>query len=658
METARRRTFVVAAALAILLAAVTWIYRFATLGGSLGGFENDEFVTLSLAQQATLGERPVRDFVEIAAPLTVTLSASALRIVGHTLFAEAALTIGMLALCSALLFLLAWRASGSMPAAFTVALVQIAMAPRFYNYPKLLAYAFAVPALWSYIHRPTRVRLFFVAGAGVLAFLLRLDHGAYVAAAAVASVIAAHWGDVRRTVIDGALAAGIGLLLVAPFLITVQREMGVVEYFRQFVATAQQAAGRTNFKPQSFSFDLTQPVFARVRMPPPPPRINVRWRAEADDGLRAEHEQNLGLVNGERLAGEVWNYALRDWSMTSLKHIVEDPFIADTQGVDRSQFTLNDPALLRTPSRLERLIAVAREVRVLPGVLREANAVPFLYYLMVLVPAVALILGIADRREQAAAPIGRAAVIVTAILALLIDWGFLRGNLPSRLADVTEVVGILAAWLASRALRQTSGRGHSVAVTLMVVALLLTALSVQSVENVAAQVQQTGVGNGTQGLLGRLRDVRAQLDDVPPVAAWPKDGPGIERLAWYVNQCTTAEDRVLVVSYAPELFFMAARGFAAGRVWIQPGFDDSDNQQQLMISRIASHRVPIAFTDPEPAYTEDYVESFPLLDGYLAAHYQELGTIDFGRGYRYRVLVRRDLRPSSTYESLGLPCFS
>ena len=67
-----------------------------------------------------------------------------------------------------------------------------------------------------------------------------------------------------------------------------------------------------------------------------------------------------------------------------------------------------------------------------------------------------------------------------------------------------------------------------------------------------------------------------------------------------------------------------------------------------MISRIASHRVPIAFTDPEPAYTEDYVESFPLLDGYLAAHYQELGTIDFGRGYRYRVLVRRDLRPSST----------
>ena len=62
METARRRTFVVAGALALLLIAVTCVYRFATLGGPLGGFENDEFVTLSQAQQATLGERPVRDF--------------------------------------------------------------------------------------------------------------------------------------------------------------------------------------------------------------------------------------------------------------------------------------------------------------------------------------------------------------------------------------------------------------------------------------------------------------------------------------------------------------------------------------------------------------------------------------------------------------------
>src|SRR5205814_10501769 len=67
METARRRTFAVAGALAILLVAVTCVYRFATLGGALGGFENDEFVTLSLAQQATLGETPVRDFVEVAA---------------------------------------------------------------------------------------------------------------------------------------------------------------------------------------------------------------------------------------------------------------------------------------------------------------------------------------------------------------------------------------------------------------------------------------------------------------------------------------------------------------------------------------------------------------------------------------------------------------
>ncbi len=77
-----------------------------------------------------------------------------------------------------------------------------------------------------------------------------------------------------------------------------------------------------------------------------------------------------------------------------------------------------------------------------------------------------------------------------------------------------------------------------------------------------------------------------------------------------------------------------------------------------MIARVESHRVPIAFTDPEPAYTDDYLESFPLLGSYLASQYEEQGTVDFGRGYRYRVLIRRTLKPSSTYELLGLPCFS
>src|SRR5258705_10283580 len=147
------------AAIAVALFGLTVAYRLLTLGGLLGGFENDQFVTLSQAQQIVMGDWPVRDFLAFGMPLTVMLSALGQALFGHTLFAEALTTASLLGLCTAMLFMLSWRASGSVVIALLVALVQIAMAPRFYNFPKLLAYALAIPAFWWYLDRPSPQRL-------------------------------------------------------------------------------------------------------------------------------------------------------------------------------------------------------------------------------------------------------------------------------------------------------------------------------------------------------------------------------------------------------------------------------------------------------------------------------------------------------------------
>ena len=104
-------TIALIGSIAFLLFALTILYRFNTMGGPLGGFENDEFVTLSMAHQVTLGEQPMRDFVERGVPLTVALSVGALRAFGPTLFAEAILTSTLLGLSAALLFLLSDGAS-------------------------------------------------------------------------------------------------------------------------------------------------------------------------------------------------------------------------------------------------------------------------------------------------------------------------------------------------------------------------------------------------------------------------------------------------------------------------------------------------------------------------------------------------------------------
>jgi len=92
---------------AVFLFALTFFYRFGSMGGTLGGFEDDEFVTLAYAQQMVLGDVPVRDFSENGSPLTHALSAVAIASVGPPLLAEAVLTMSMLGICTAILS--CWR---------------------------------------------------------------------------------------------------------------------------------------------------------------------------------------------------------------------------------------------------------------------------------------------------------------------------------------------------------------------------------------------------------------------------------------------------------------------------------------------------------------------------------------------------------------------
>ena len=651
---------VVGASAALLVFALTVAYRFPTMGGPLGGFENDQFVTLSQAQQIVMGEWPMRDFVELGMPLTVMLSAAGQTIIGHTLFAEAAVTIGMLALCSALLFLTAWRASGSILLALTIALIQIAMAPRFYNYPKLLAYAIAIPALWWYIDRPERRRLVPIALAGVIAFLLRHDHGLYVGLAGIAAVVIAQRPHMRKALMDVAVLGAIALAMVLPYLVYIQLHGGLASYFQSFVAYANQSAGRTGLRTPTFSLDWSLPPIVRMRPPPRPPEINVRWESRASAEARGAREQALGLVPLERLSDDVLKYALKDWSPGRLAAIVHDPLVADTQGIDRTEFTLNDPEYTRVPSRLERILGFVRSYRVLPGVMRSVNAAPLLYYAMYVVALLALALaaGVGDAASPVPWNKSAAKIGVVALLGLMTAHGFLRGNLPSRLADVSQVVGVLAAWLAAALIARLSGVRRGMMTALVVLALALVALSVESIEHVSSEVGQTRIQAGVRGIRTQAGDVRRVLSASPPVAAFPASTPGMERLARYVHECTRPDDRVLTLAYAPEVFFLSSRRFAAGNVWILPDFFTSDADQRLMIARIHAHRVPIAVTAPEPAYSADYVESFPLLTSILAREYREVRTVDFGRGFRYRVLVRRDLIPSHEYSFQELPCYS
>jgi hypothetical protein len=641
-----------------IIFASTCTYRFLTMGGRFGGFDDDEFVVASYSQQLMLGDRPTRDFIEPGRPLQHLLGAAAQKWLGRTLFSQFAVSVVMIALATAILFLLAERASGSITIALAVALIQIALAPRYYNYPKLLSYVVAIPAIWWYIDRPNRGRLFLIGAVGAFAFLLRHDHGAYVAVAGVAAVVGTHWPDWRKALRETAILGLMALILVAPYLIYTQGHESVFQYVRASIAFGERSVGRTELhRLPRFSVDLSRPLMEKSSIAPvATPRINVHWRSGLDERTRTAREEALGLSPDNPVAPDVWNYKLEDASPSRLGAVLADPLVIATEGIDRATMTV----VLPQPSRRARVLAAINGTQLLPGVITEHNAIAFLYYLLILPPMVALLLLVGRPASDVRAPRThpRLKIAVVAILALVMMAGLLRGNVGARVADVSESSAIIIAWLMGLWLARHS-RGARIAAFIGAGALfVMTAASVQAIEHVTALIAQTGIDKGRYGVASHAREVYRSMTAVPPVAAWDRREKGIVGLAAYVHACTQPEDRVVVLGYVPQLFFLSHRGFGAGSPWILPDYFTSETDQQRMIARIEAHRVPLVFTVPEPDYTDDYAAQFSLLDAFLRREYREIGVLHSGTTDALRVLVRRTVTPLRSDPVLDLPCFA
>jgi hypothetical protein len=239
---------VVVVVVAILLFGWVFLYRFNTLGGAFGGFDNDHFLYFALAKQVQAGEQPLRDFQDAmhgAWPsLTYELSVAAQQLFGDNLRSEALLTVGGVALGAALAFVAA-SAIAPWPWAFTTALFAALLTPKLYAYPKVVVTAVASLLLITGRGFPTWRRVAAMSVWTAVAFLLRHDYAVYCAVGFVAVIAlagAAPWpGRMAR-------AGGyvlITALLLAPSLSWVQRYEGLAQYLRNGLAMSQHEYQRT-----------------------------------------------------------------------------------------------------------------------------------------------------------------------------------------------------------------------------------------------------------------------------------------------------------------------------------------------------------------------------------------------------------------------------
>ena len=246
----------IACAAAVFL--FTALYRFNTLGGTFGGFDNDHFVPFASAKQVEAGEQPLRDFSGLGLQgvwpsLTYEVSAWAQRRLGDNLRSEALVTIGGVAAGAAMTFLLAAWLSNTFWAIVATP-ISVFVAPTLYNYPKVLLISAAGLVIAAYARRATVTIVCVGAVLTAIAFLFRHDYAVYVAVGILLGYLAS--GRWRHGIRHGVIYAALTTLLLTPSLVYVVRYAGLVHYVRDSIEVSRREAERV---PQT-----TWPSFTRT----------------------------------------------------------------------------------------------------------------------------------------------------------------------------------------------------------------------------------------------------------------------------------------------------------------------------------------------------------------------------------------------------------
>ena len=301
----------------------------------------------------------------------------------------------------------------------------------------------------------------------------------------------------------------------------------------------------------------------------------------------------------------------------------------------------------------------------------QDNRTAWTYYLELALPLVVLgLLALSRDGFRPGWPLAREKLATVAILAVVLNAGFLRSPLEARLADPSVPHAILIAWFAVMVPRllQTAGslksrvQPHrwSVRPVVAVVAVLVVLVLWSRVSlDFYRRMENARFTEGPVAAVVRPVAVTAQVKDSWDLAAWvnrplPHDLIG---LSMYVNACTAPSDRVFVQGYMPQVLGMARRAFAGGHADLRSGFFVTDDDQRLTVERLRAQSVPILLLGAEQSY-ENFRESFPTVVAYFDRNYTFAGTERFDEGrLGVSLFVRRGLAPRGVYEAYGWPCF-
>jgi hypothetical protein len=617
---------------------------------------NDTFLHLTMSRQWLGGDLPVRDFFDSGLVLMYAISSGAQWIFGYRLLAEAIVVGVMVTVATLLAGRLVLRLTGSLAGAFVAQLLILLAAPRPYSYPKLIVYAVLAPLWWSYVSGPTLPRMIVLGVWTAAAFYFRPDHGVLVAAFVVLAVAVAHGVTVtaaRRL----ATAGGVALLLTAPFFGYVHRVIGFGAYLQSGIAQGRaEEVEMSGHSLPRWPVRTVSDVFSVGDVDEYAPQISLRWAVDADGPTRESllARYHLTVLNEE---GETTRVRLSADAMSRLRELINEPAVADTAGIDRAASVVSAPAWPSWQRLGYRYLPF--RLRILPGLdqlERGSDAATVLFQVLPLL-AIGVALAFHRRLTGVVTPVR---LVAFALATLLVNFVLIRTPYQVRTVDAVWLPALLAGvgTGALLMLGRRSGRLPHLLTGLAVAAFtILTAKSVAVAGEFNGRLTWlSGEFRDSEHLRGAWSDVRDRLVASPPLEYWNGHAaPAQIQLASYARECLSPSDRLVVLWFAPEIYYYSDRLMGQRHLVFIHGWERLAHEQQLTLDKVRRFAPPLVFAKAD--WRESSVSTiYPGLADYIQREYDQVGRL--AGSDDDVVLARRDRAPVRRYGDLSWPCYA
>jgi hypothetical protein len=285
----------------------------------------------------------------------------------------------------------------------------------------------------------------------------------------------------------------------------------------------------------------------------------------------------------------------------------------------------------------------------------DVNAIVWLFYVSyALVASAALVILLRrTRMDSAALATAVSAVSLLACYCPII----LRHPIASRLPDLAALLAIVGVWLVAACVVAISEdrRRHRVVLVVAVLAVFVTptGISVWKTARLGERLEETRIMDGMAKVRERVDALAVAGSEWPWQWYWPSgEAFGVVP---YLAECTRPDDRVLVTWFAPEFYYFAKRGFAAGHaVFASVAAFATEADQKKMVSRMRTGRVPVVFVN-----TRDhgqFAAAYPELDALVHSSYALGGEFRIRDGSRVVIGINRSVRPMRSYGPGAWPC--